>query len=185
MSDERNIVNIILIGFMGTGKTSVGMQLAEIFDMRFIDTDDLIEENSKMSIPKIFSEMGEEHFRDLESKAVEQVSRFSRYVVATGGGVVIREQNVRNLKSSGLLFCLDATPGVIFQRTSQYAHRPLLQVEDPIGRIRDMLQFRAPFYAKADYRIDTSQLTVDQVADRIATIFRSYLTTKGRENCSR
>jgi shikimate kinase len=185
MQPERKIANIILIGFMGTGKTSVGMQLAETLDMRFIDTDDIIEENSKMSIPEIFSEMGEEHFRDLESKAVEEVSRFSRYVVATGGGAVIREQNVRNLKSSGLLFCLDATPEVILQRTSQYAHRPLLQVENPISKIRNMLQFRAPFYAKADYRIDTSQLTVKQVADRIATISRSYLTTKGEENCSR
>ncbi len=185
MSDDRKIANIILIGFMGTGKTSVGMRLAEMLDMKFIDTDDLIEENSKMSIPEIFSEMGEEHFRDLESEAVEAVSRFSRYVVATGGGAVIREQNVRNLRSSGLLFCLDATPEAIFQRTSQYAHRPLLQVEDPISRIRNMLQFRAPFYAKADYRIDTSKLTVDQVADRIATTFKSYLNTKGKENCSR
>ena len=185
MSDERRIANIILIGFMGTGKTSVGMRLAEMLDMRFIDTDDIIEEKSEMSIPEIFSEMGEEHFRDLESKAVEEVSRFSQHVVATGGGAVIREQNVHNLKSSGLLFCLDATPEVIFERTSQYAHRPLLQVEDPINRIRNMLQFRAPFYAKADYRIDTSQLTVDQVADRIATTFKSYLTTKGRENCSK
>jgi shikimate kinase len=185
MSEERRIANIILVGFMGTGKTSVGMRLAEMLDMRFIDTDDLIEENSKMSITRIFSEMGEEHFRDLESEAVEEVSRFSRCVVATGGGVVIREQNVRNLKSSGLLFCLDATPEVIFQRTSQYAHRPLLEVEDPISRIRNMLQFRAPFYAKADYRIDTSKLTVNQVADSIATAFRPYLTTKGKENCSR
>ncbi len=185
MSDERNIVNIILIGFMGTGKTSVGMRLAEMLGMRFIDTDDLIEEKSEMSIPRIFSEMGEEHFRDLESKAVEEVSGLSRYVVATGGGAVIREQNVHNLRSSGLLFCLDATPEVILQRTSQYAHRPLLQVEDPISRIRNMLQFRAPFYSKADYRIDTSQLTVDQVADRIAIMFKSYLTTKGRESCSR
>jgi len=185
MQPERSTANIVLIGFMGTGKTSVGMQLAEMLDMRFIDTDDIIEENSKTSIAEIFSEMGEEHFRDLESKAVEEVSRFSRYVVATGGGAVIREQNIHNLKSSGLLFCLDATPEVIFQRTSQYAHRPLLQVEDPIGRIRDMLQFRAPFYAKADYRIDTSQLTVDQVVDRIATIFKLYLTTKGRKNCSK
>ena len=173
MQIDRNIVNIVLVGFMGTGKTSVGMRLAEMLHMEFIDTDDIIEEDSKMSISTIFSEMGEDHFRDLESKAVEKVCKLSRHVLATGGGVVIREQNVQNLRSTGMLFCLDAAPEVIFQRTSQYTHRPLLQVDNPIGRIREMLRMREPFYSLADHRIDTSQLTVNEVADKIADLFRA------------
>jgi shikimate kinase len=163
---------------MGTGKTAVGTRLAEMLHMKFIDTDDIIEEDSGRSISDIFSEMGEEHFRDLESEAVKKVCKLNRHVIASGGGAVIRERNVQNLRSTGMLFCLDATPEVIFQRTSQYTHRPLLQVEDPIGRIRKMLRIREPFYSLADHRIDTSQLTVNQVADKIADLFRACL--KGR-----
>jgi len=150
----------------------VGTRLAEMLDMEFVDTDDIIEEDSKTSIPEIFSKMGEEHFRDMESKAVEKTCKLNRQVIATGGGAVIREQNVQSLRRTGMLFYLDAAPEVILQRTSKYSHRPLLQVEDPIGRIREMLQTRESFYARADHRIDTSQLTVDQVADRIANIFK-------------
>ncbi len=150
-----------------------------MLDMEFVDIDDIIEEDSNMSITDIISKMGGEHFRDLESKAVEKVCKLSRQVIATGGGAMVREQNVQNLRNTGMLFCLDATPEVIFQRTSEYSHRPLLQVEDPIGRIREMLRTRGPLYARADHKIDTSQFTVDQVADRIANIFRgrSYTDT--------
>lgn len=148
-----------------------------MLDMEFVDIDDIIEEDSNMSITDIISKMGGEHFRDLESKAVEKVCKLSRQVIATGGGAMVRDQNVQNLRSTGMLFCLDATPEVILQRTSKYSHRPLLQVEDPIGRIREMLQTRESLYARADHKIDTSQLTVDQVVDRIANIFRGRLST--------
>lgn len=148
-----------------------------MLDMGFVDIDDIIEEDSNMSITDIISKMGGEHFRDLESKAVEKVCKLSRQVIATGGGAMVRDQNVQNLRSTGMLFCLDATPEVILQRTSKYSHRPLLQVEDPIGRIREMLQTRESLYARADHKIDTSQLTVDQVVDRIANIFRGRLST--------
>jgi len=181
MQAKRNIVNIVLTGFMGTGKTAVGMRLAEMLCMEFVDTDDIVEEDSKMSISVIFSAMGEAHFRDLESKAVEKASKFNRYVIATGGGVVLRERNLQCLRSSGMLFCLDAIPEVIFQRTSSFSHRPLLQVEDPIGQIRKLLQIREPFYAKADHRIDTSQLTVNQVVDTIADLFKAGSLTVIRD----
>jgi len=156
---------------MGTGKTAVGTRLADMLQMEFTDTDDIIEADSSMSISRIFSEMGEEHFRDLESKAVEKVCKLSNHVISTGGGVVIRERNIENLKSAGMLFCLDATPEAIFQRTSKESHRPLLQVKDPIGKIREMLRTRKPFYDRADHRIDTTQLTIHQVADKIAELF--------------
>lgn len=173
---DRSITNIVLVGFMGTGKTAVGTRLAEILQMKFIDTDDIIEADSNMSITRIFAEMGEQHFRDLESSAVEKACKLRNHVVSTGGGVVIREQNIQNLKSTGMIFCLDAAPEIILQRTSEETHRPLLQVEDPVGRIRKLLEFRSPFYDKADHRIDTTHLTVNQVADRIAELFRTHLS---------
>ena len=172
--------NIVLIGFMGTGKTSVGIRLAETLGMSFVDTDDLIEKDSGMIISDIFSKMGEDYFRDLESKVAEKISKLENQVVATGGGIVKREKNIENLKKTGVIFCLDASPEIILQRTSGYAHRPLLQVDDPISRIRDLLKEREPLYAKADYRIDASELTVEQVADKINNIWketRVYVTT--------
>jgi len=163
--------NIVLIGFMGTGKTSVGIRLAEMLRMSFVDTDDIIEKNSEMSISDIFLKHGENYFRDLESEVAEKVSKLENQVIATGGGIVKIEKNIENLKKTGILFCLDASPEIILQRTSGYDHRPLLQVEDPISRIRDILKERDPLYAKADYRIDTSELTINEVINKIGGIF--------------
>ncbi len=173
-SMERNISNIVLVGFMGTGKTSVGIKLAETLGMNFIDTDDIIEKDCKMSISDIFALYGEEHFRDLESAVVEKVCNLNRYVIATGGGIVKREMNVKRLKATGMMFCLSASPEIILQRTSGYNHRPLLQVENPISHIKRMLNERQPFYACADYSIDTSDLNVDQVVEKIISIFSLY-----------
>ncbi|MBD3183921.1 shikimate kinase [Candidatus Poribacteria bacterium] len=171
MTNNKSKKNIILVGFMGTGKTAVGTYLADMLGMTFVDTDDVIEQDSGMIINDIFSDMGEKYFRDLESAAIEKVSKLSKMVVATGGGAVIRYKNIEIMKSSGIIFRLNATPEVIFQRTSQFNHRPLLQVDDPISQIRDLLEKREEFYSKADHTIDTSLLTVEQVADKIAGIY--------------
>ncbi len=175
MQLKRNIVNVVLVGFMGTGKTSVGLELADMLDMNFIDTDDIIEQDSSMIISDIFTKMGEGHFRNLESKAIEKVCKLSQHIISTGGGAVIRDQNIQNLKKTGMLFHLDATPEVIFNRTSRETQRPLLKVDDPMGKIREMLKNRAPFYAKADHRIDTSQLSVKEVAERIVELYKQVL----------
>ncbi len=169
---ERNISNIVLVGFMGTGKTSVGMKLAKALGMNYIDTDDIIEKDCHRSISDIFAHEGEEYFRDLESAVVDKVCKLSGYVIATGGGIVKREINIKKLKSTGMMFCLSASPEVILQRTSGYSHRPLLQVEDPISHIRKLLDEREQFYACADYTIDTSNIDIDQVVEKIISIFK-------------
>jgi shikimate kinase len=169
---DRNIKNIVLVGFMGTGKTTVGAKLTETLQMELIDTDDIIEADSGMVISQIITEMGGEHFRDLECKAVEKACKLNHHIISTGGGVMVREANIRNLRSTGVLFCLNAAPEVIWQRVSHETHRPMLQVEDPLSRIREMLIERKPLYDKADYKIDTSQLTIEQVAEKIAELFR-------------
>jgi shikimate kinase len=175
---KDRIKNIVLVGFMGTGKTSVGVRLAEMLKMQFVDTDDLIEKESGMSISDMFSQKGEDYFRDRESSIIEKVSKLGGQVIATGGGAVKREENVNNLRANGIIFCLHASPEVILQRTSSYSHRPLLQVDDPISKIQEMLKEREPFYDKADYRIDTSQLTLEQVVDKIQSIFMEAKMTE-------
>lgn len=163
--------NIIFVGFMGTGKTAVGKALSELLDMPLIDTDDVIEEDSGMIISDIFEKCGEPHFRALESEAVKKVSRLDGYIISAGGGAVIREENVEEFKKNGLVFCLNATPEEIWNRVGHEMHRPLLQVEDPMGRIRELLNARAPYYARADYTIKTTQKSVSDIAKEIVEIY--------------
>jgi shikimate kinase len=112
---------------------------------------------------------------------IESVSKLDNQVIATGGGAVKREININNLRSNGIIFCLYANPEIILQRTSGENHRPLLQVDDPLKRISDMLKERGPFYAKADYMIDTSDLTIEQVVDEIQDIFYGNKNDRNQE----
>jgi len=166
--------NIILVGFMGTGKTSVGEELSELLNMPLIDTDDVIEEDSRMIISDIFEQLGDPRFRDLESKAVEKVSCLDGYIISAGGGAVIREHNVKEFKKNGIVFCLNATPEEIWKRVGHESHRPLLQVEDPMGRIGELLKVRAPYYARADYTIETTGKGISDIAEEIAEIYALY-----------
>lgn len=159
--------NIVLIGFMATGKTAVGRKLAEALHMKFVDLDDLIVEHKGITIAEIFDRHGEAHFRKLEREMVARVSRRRFLVVATGGGVVLDPENVSKLKRMGRMIHLSASPEVILERVSNEDHRPLLETADREGRIRDLLSRRAPFYAIADLEIDTSGLSVDEVVVEI------------------
>jgi shikimate kinase len=162
--------NIILVGFMGTGKTTIATKLANRLDMRYISTDDMIEKKEKRTINEIFTDSGEDYFRDVESAVVREASSMVNVVIDAGGGVVIREENLANFRSNGIVICLTAGEEVILERTKKYKHRPLLNVEDPKRKIRDLLAKRAPFYAKADHCIDTGKLTIRQAVDEIAKI---------------
>jgi shikimate kinase len=159
--------NIILTGFMGVGKTSVGTRLARDLGFRFVDTDGLIEEDQKIAITEIFSSFGEPYFRDTEARIIRQVLEGQGQVVATGGGAVIREENRRAFKEGGMTICLTARPEVVYERIRHETHRPLLQVPDPPGRIRELMNEREQFYRQADLIIDTSDRTVDDVINEI------------------
>jgi shikimate kinase len=159
--------DIYLVGFMGTGKTAVGRELAKIKKWQFIDLDDLIGLTEKRSISDIFAKDGEAYFRRVEKRVLNKVSREERFVVACGGGIVIDKENIRVMKETGIIICLTATPEVILKRTSRYLHRPLLNVGDPKKQIVLLLKLRAPYYAQADKTIDTSNLTVKQVVAKI------------------
>ena len=162
--------NIVLIGFMGTGKTTIATKLSHRLKMRYVSTDDLIDKKEKRTINEIFTRSGEDYFRDVEADVVREASGMENVVIDAGGGAVIREENMANFKSSGIVICLTADPEVIMERTKKYKHRPLLNVEDPKRKITELINKRAPFYAKADHVIDTGKFTVRQVIEKIVEI---------------
>ena len=159
--------NIVLVGFMGTGKSVVGRVIAQKLEFHFIDTDDVIEQTSKAKISDIFAEHGEVYFRDLESQAVKSVALMKNQVVATGGGVVLRSSNIDLLRTGGPIFCLNATPKAIWDRVRSSRSRPLLRGPDPLKKIETLLDKRAPYYALADHQIETTGVSVDRVANEI------------------
>ncbi len=160
--------NIVLVGFMATGKTSVGRRLAERVEYAFVDVDDLIEAEAGMPIPRIFEEQGEPAFRNLEAQMIAKAARTSRTVIATGGGAVVNPANMRCLKTSGIVIALTADPETILARvgTGAGASRPMLR-GDAKARICSLLVERGPAYAQADVTLDTSSATVDEIADVI------------------
>ena len=160
--------NVVLIGFMGTGKSSIGRLLAARLHFKFVDTDQLIIKEAGCEIPQIFAERGEAHFRELETAALSSLAQAERRVIATGGGIVVREENRPLLRTLGLVVALTASEEVIFQRVSRNKKRPLLQTPNPRETIAQMLAAREPLYAgAAQFSVDTSDLTHAEVAEAI------------------
>ena len=156
--------NITLVGFMGTGKTTVGRILAERLGYTFVDVDHEIEMEQGVTISHIFSELGEPYFRMLERDMIKALSRQEGLIISAGGGAVLDTRNVDDLGRSGPVVCLSAKPDEILKRVGGTETRPLLQVPDPLTKITEMLEARAPFYARADCTIDTSGLSPQEVA---------------------
>ena len=165
--------DIYLVGFMGTGKTAVGRRLAKELGLRLVDIDDLLVKKEKRSIKDIFAQSGEPYFRKAEKEALKEVAGKRRQVVVCGGGIVIDPKNIMTMKQSGRLICLSARPEVILERTKRYTHRPLLNVADPLAKIKELLANRKPYYAKAGLTVDTSDLTIQQVAEKILEWFKT------------
>lgn len=160
--------NIVLIGFMGTGKSTVGIKLAERLRMKFVDMDREIEKISGMTIPMMFKKHGEVRFRSEEALMAKKLSQCSSLVIATGGGVVLREDNVLALRRNGIMICLDADPQVILDRVNRKkGTRPLLKKNVDETQIEQMLSEREEYYRMADYRIDTSDKEMDKIVDEI------------------
>ena len=163
-------MNIYLVGFMGTGKSSVGCQLAKERGWSFIDLDELIELKEQRRIVDIFAKDGEAYFRKIEKNILKQVSTQKKFVVACGGGVVLDKDNIKLMKKTGRMICLYASPEQILKRVSLNNDRPLLNVDKPQKRIELLLKMRAPYYMQADIIIDTSNFSVKQVVKKISKI---------------
>jgi shikimate kinase len=173
-SSSVSVRNIVLIGFMGTGKSVVGKRLAAELGLSFFDTDSLIEARTGMKIAEIFEKHGEAAFREIEKEVVREVSQKERCVISTGGGVVTDAENVRNLTSRGELICLTASPETILKRIERRANaRPLLSGENPLERIRTLLQERRPFYTQASFTLDTTYLSIDKIVEAIRRRMRA------------
>jgi shikimate kinase len=162
--------NIVLTGFMGTGKTVTGQMLADRLEMLFIDTDREVEAATGLDPSEIFRRYGEKRFRSEESLVVARVARFEGYVIATGGGVVLNADNMANLRRKGVIILLEARPEVIARRVSRVDDRPLLSASQQgplLGRIEALMRQRAPFYEDHNFRVDTSEMSPEQVMAEI------------------
>jgi shikimate kinase len=163
----RNMKNIVLTGFMGTGKTEVGRELSRILGWKIIDVDEEIVKARNMTVNEIFGGMGEPAFRDMETEMIRKVSQNNNVIISTGGGAVLRQENMDILREHGVIICLWASPETILRRTRSNSERPLLQVEDPLKKIKELLEFRRPFYEKADFMIETDEKSPFHIAKEI------------------
>ncbi len=162
--------NIVLTGFMGTGKTVTGQMLADRLEMLFIDTDREVEAATGLDPSEIFHRYGEQRFRAEESLVVDRIARLEGCVIATGGGVVLDAGNMANLRRKGVFILLEARPEVIAWRVSRVDDRPLLSESQKgplLGRIEALMRQRAPYYDDHDFRIDTSEASPEQVVTQI------------------
>lgn len=168
--------NIALVGFMGTGKTAIGRKLADRLNKKLLEMDELIVKKAGKSIPSIFAEEGEIRFRELEMQVCKEVSMQRDTVIACGGGVVLNKLNIDYLKQTSIVICLKSSPEVIFERTMKDGKekRPLLNKPNPMQEIKDLFDFREPFYnAATEYQIDTSNLAENEVVERIVELYLS------------
>lgn len=178
MSSTRQIHNLALIGFMGTGKSSVGRLTAELLHFNFLDTDELIVARAGKTITEIFAQQGEAAFREHECKVVAELAGRTQTVVSTGGGVPVNPANLASLKTHALVVCLWASPEKIWENVRGQSHRPLVNVADPQAKIRTLLAEREPFYREADVLVNTELRSVREVALQVVHHFRSAVGQK-------
>lgn len=170
--------NLVLIGFMGTGKTTIGRKAARRLGMQFIDTDHEIERVTDMTVNDLFKKHGEIRFRSEEKAAVKRITRNDHQVIATGGGVVLNQENIETLRKNGIIICLSATDDVIYDRVKGKKNRPLLQTENPLETIKNMLAERKPLYEKADGVVETTGREVEDVVNEVVRLYNELRKRK-------
>lgn len=171
MTSEREIRNLALIGFMGTGKSCVGRLAADVLHFTFLDTDRVVEARAGAAISDIFAQQGEPAFREWERRIVGEVARRTRTVIATGGGLPVGEGNLASLKTHALVVGLWASPETILERVRLHDHRPLLNQPEPLETIRQLLAVREPFYRQADVLVSTEMRSLREVAMQVVHQF--------------
>lgn len=168
--------NIVLIGFMGTGKSVAGRRLARRLNRDFIDMDQEIEKFLGMSISEVFARFGEVRFRSEEHLMVRRLAEMENKVISTGGGVVLNPENMRLLRKNGIIVALTADPEVVFRRVSGNRRRPLLARAD-LETVRERMEARAPYYRNADIVVDSSEGTPEDTVEEILRALRKYRKT--------
>lgn len=163
--------NIILVGFMGTGKTTIGRALADQLKRDFVDMDIELEARAGKPIPRIFAEDGEPVFRRMERDFAVELSRRNNLVIAAGGGIVLNPDNIRDFSATGHVICLKAAPDEILRRVSGSRHRPLLEQGDKAERIQNLLQQRQHFYDAIPCQVNTTGKTVCEIVTEVRQLF--------------
>jgi shikimate kinase len=160
--------SIVLIGFMGAGKSSIGRTLARRTGLPRFDTDEIISARFGLSVSEIFGRFGEKKFRNAETETLEQLGDAGPAIIVTGGGIVLRRENVKMLRALGKVVSLEADEETLFRRISRRVTRPLLETKDPRGTMAELWRVRQPLYRDAaDVRVDTSRLKHEEVTDAI------------------
>ena len=172
MNVTRQLVNLALIGFMGTGKSSVGRLVAEQLHFDYLDTDELIQSRTGRTITDIFDGEGEAVFRKLEQQLVMELAIRKRTVISTGGGLPTNPASLASLKNHALVVCLWASPEKIWERVRNQTHRPLLRSTDSQSKIRELLAAREPFYRQADVLINTDLRSAREAAQQVVHQFK-------------
>lgn len=173
MNNARQVQNLALIGFMGTGKSSVGRLVADALHFTFLDTDETIEAKTGKTITEIFAQQGEAAFREMERALVLELATRTHTVISTGGGLPTNPENLASLKSHALVVCLWTSPETIFEHVRHQQHRPLLKDPDPMGKIRALLATREPFYRQANVLVNTERRSLREVAQQVVHQFRT------------
>ena len=162
--------SIVLVGMMGAGKSSVGRCLERRTGLRRFDTDEIVSERLGKSVSEIFAKLGEEQFRRAETEALASLTPAQPVIIVTGGGVVLREENIQHLKRLGTVVWLDAEEEILFERATRRGNRPLLKTNNPRDTLANIRSQRELLYAQAsDVRVDTSRSSHEEVAERILT----------------
>jgi shikimate kinase len=162
---------IFLIGPMGAGKTTIGKHLAQSLGMAFNDSDQEIQRRTGVDIPTIFEYEGEDGFRQREAQAIEDLTQVDNQVLATGGGAVVRPENRQHLSARGIVFFLACSPKQQYERTYRDRNRPLLQNDDPLGRLQALMVEREPLYKDtADYTVSTEGRSAASVSNEILNL---------------
>jgi len=152
---------------MGTGKSAVGRELQRMTGLRLVDVDAEVERAEGMSISNIFETRGEAAFRDLEAREIRRISEGRDQIISTGGGAVLRDDNMEVFSRSGVVVCLTASAETVLERTRHNTHRPLLQVDDPMEQIRNLMNERLPYYEKADAKVSTDGKSPYEIAQEV------------------
>lgn len=168
-------MNIILCGFMGCGKSTIGRRAAQKLKLEFVDMDSFIEESAGMSVSEIFEKYGEEEFRRMETDAARKLSEGNNRIIATGGGAVLNPENVRLLKSNGVIIMLQVSPDTVLYRLRNNTTRPLLQREDKEAAVRELMKNRNPVYRQAASVIINANLPSAQVAVQVCHFAKNYI----------
>jgi shikimate kinase len=167
MTGMRPIQNLTLIGFMGTGKSSVGRLVAQLLHFTYLDTDQVVEFRAHKSVSDIFRQDGEPSFRQWERIIVEELAHRKKTVISTGGGLPTDQANIDSLKSHSLVVCLWASAETIYERVRSHDHRPLLEGDNPREKIQQLLSVREPYYRQADVLVNTERRSVREVAVQV------------------